>query len=74
MPPSPALTTKKSSSRLASLAWFVFKLGFGLFSLGFTWVTVAWKNGVFQPVDTDEEKKELQTGTLSASEQPNRRD
>ncbi|KAJ4337993.1 hypothetical protein N0V87_004341 [Didymella glomerata] len=61
MPPSPALTKKKPSSRLASLAWFVFKLGFGLFSLGFTWVTVAWKNGVFQPADTDEEKKELQS-------------
>jgi hypothetical protein len=65
MPPSPALTTQKSSSKLASLAWFTFKLGFGLFCLAFTWVTIAWKNGVFQPKDTDEEKKELETGILS---------
>jgi apolipoprotein N-acyltransferase len=72
MPPSPALTTNKSSSKLASLAWFVFKLGFGLFSLTFTWVTVAWKNGVFQPKDTDEEKKELEAGMLRPSKQQGR--
>ncbi|KAH6633572.1 Alpha/Beta hydrolase protein [Boeremia exigua] len=59
MPPSPAPTTKKSSSKLASLAWFVFKLGFGLFSLASTWIAVALKNGVFQPQDTEEEKLEL---------------
>lgn len=63
MPPSPALTTKQASSRLTSLAWFVFKLSFGLFSLATTWATVAWKNGVFQPKDTDEEKEELEKGT-----------
>lgn len=74
MPPSPALTQKRPSSRLATLAWFVFKLGFGLFSLGFTWVTVAWANGVFQPADTDEEKKELQIGTPFALQQHSRRD
>ncbi|KAF1925575.1 alpha/beta-hydrolase [Didymella exigua CBS 183.55] len=65
MPPSPALTTKKSSGKLASLAWLVFKLGFGLFSLGYTWVTVAWKNGVLQPRDTAEEKKELEAAQQS---------
>lgn len=62
MPPPTAPTTKKPTNKLASLAWFLFKLGFGLFSLGFTWVTVAWKNGVVQPQDTDEEKKELEAG------------
>lgn len=64
MPPSPALTTQKPSSKLTSFAWFTFKLGFGLFCLAFTWVTIAWKNGVFQPKDTDEEKKELEIGIL----------
>ncbi|KAJ8110204.1 hypothetical protein OPT61_g6896 [Boeremia exigua] len=59
MPPPPTLKTQKSGSKLESLAWTIFKLSFGLFSLAFTWVTIAWKNGVFQPQDTDEEKKEL---------------
>ena len=62
MPPSPALTTQKSGGKLGSLAWYVFKLSFGLFSLATTWATVAWKNGVFQPKDTDEEKQELEAG------------
>lgn len=65
MPPSPASATKKPRSGLASLAWFAFKLGFGLFSLAFTWITIAWKNGVFQPKDTDEEKNELEAGTFT---------
>lgn len=44
------------------MAWFSFKLGFGLFSLAVTWVTIVLKNGVFQPKDTDEEKEELAAG------------
>jgi hypothetical protein len=62
MPATPALSNKKASSTLSSLLWYVFKLSFGLFSLGTTWVMVAWKNGVFQPADTDEEKQELEKG------------
>ncbi|KAF2628049.1 alpha/beta-hydrolase [Macroventuria anomochaeta] len=60
MPPSPALTTQKSGSKFTGFAWYIFKLSFGLFSLATTWATVAWKNGVFQPKDTDEEKQELE--------------
>lgn len=65
MPHSPALTTKKSSSKLESLAWSGFKLGFGLFSLAVTWVTIVFKNGIFQAKDTDEEKQELAAGTFN---------
>ncbi|KAF3006602.1 hypothetical protein E8E13_007257 [Curvularia kusanoi] len=62
MPPSPALTTPKGpGSTLGSCAWYLFKLGFGLFCLAFTWITISWKNGFFPPKDTDEEKRELAT-------------
>ncbi|KAF9690933.1 hypothetical protein EKO04_010959 [Ascochyta lentis] len=60
MPSPPSVTTRKADSKLTSLAWYVFKLSFGLFSLATTWATVAWKNGIFQPKDTEEEKQELE--------------
>ena len=62
MPPSPSPTTQKSGDKLTSLAWYIFTLSFGVFSLAYTWTTVAWRNGVFQPKDTDEEKQELEAG------------
>ena len=65
MPAPPALTMPKASSgKLANWSWYLFKLGFGLFSLAFTWITISWKIGFFPPKDTDEEKRELAAGAL----------
>lgn len=63
MPAPPAhTTTRDSSNKLASWTWYLFKLGFGLFSLTFTWITISYKNGFFLKNDTDEEKQELIAG------------
>jgi hypothetical protein len=46
-------------SFLSDLAWFGFKVGFGLMSLATVWVTAVRKNGALWAKDTDEEKREL---------------
>ncbi|KAL6704097.1 hypothetical protein ACN47E_008760 [Coniothyrium glycines] len=50
-------SNRKSS--LASTAWYIFRLGFGLFSLLGLWLSVAVKNGELRARDTEEEKQEL---------------
>jgi hypothetical protein len=49
----------KMTSFVTDLAWFGFKLGFGLTSLATVWVTAVLKNGVLWAKDTDEEQREL---------------
>jgi hypothetical protein len=44
---------------LTDVAWFGFKLGFGLISLASVWATAVLKNGVLGAKDTEEEKREL---------------
>jgi hypothetical protein len=46
-------------SLLSDIAWFGFKLGFGLTSLASVWVIAVLKNGVLWAKDTEEEKREL---------------
>jgi hypothetical protein len=48
-----------SKSFLSDIAWFGFRLGFGLTSLASVWVTAVLKNGVLWARDTAEEKREL---------------
>jgi len=47
---------------LIYLAWYAFKLGFGLVSLAGVWATAVLKNGVLWARNTDEEKQELAAG------------
>lgn len=47
---------------LAGLAWYFFKLAFGLFSLASVWGSAVVKNGVLWASDTEEERRELAAG------------
>jgi hypothetical protein len=49
----------KLSSFVKDLAWFGFKLSFGLTSLATVWATAVLKNGVLWAKDTEDEKREL---------------
>jgi hypothetical protein len=46
---------------LTDVAWFAFKLGFGLLSLTSAWTTAVLKNSILGAKDTEEEKLELAT-------------
>lgn len=48
-----------TTSFITDVAWFGFKLGFGLTSLASVWTTAVLKNGVLWAKDTEEEKQEL---------------
>ena len=52
---------------LTYLAWYAFKLSFGLVSLASVWATAVLKNGVLWARDTDEEKQELAAGMCYAT-------
>ncbi|EAT80810.1 hypothetical protein HBH56_162070 [Parastagonospora nodorum] len=58
---SPNATRLRASVRriATDLAWFGFKLGFGLVSLATVWATAVLKNGALWADDTSEERKEL---------------
>lgn len=47
---------------VADVAWYGFKLGFGLFSLVSVWGSAAVKNGAIWARDSAEEKRELAAG------------
>jgi hypothetical protein len=49
----------KRGSLITKIAWFGFKLGFGLTSLASVWATAVLKNGALWAKDTEEEKREL---------------
>jgi hypothetical protein len=60
MSPQPATRPRtKVTSLVTDLAWFGFKLGFGLTSLATVWINAVLKNGVLWAKDTEEEKREL---------------
>jgi len=63
---APPLDTKNRMGLLANLAWYTFKLSFGLFSLASVWVTAVIKNGVLWTRDTVEEKQELAAGMFNS--------
>jgi hypothetical protein len=60
MPPqSVAYPVANMTGILTDIAWFGFKLGFGLISLAGAWATAVLKNGIIGAKDTEEEKQEL---------------
>lgn len=60
MPPEAVTRSRTKMTRIVTdLAWFGFKLGFGLTSLATVWATAVLKNGVLWAKDTDDEKREL---------------